>query len=280
MTRGISIAQVDVFAEKPFSGNPAAVCWLTEPADDEWMANVAREMAACPNTAFMIQRVDGSGFDLRWMTAGGVEVALCGHATIAAAHFLFSGGHLAEGAPAHFFTKSGPLKAWHQQDGTIALSFPIDHAAAVAQPPEQIAAGLGVTPVYVGRNRLDFVVEVENEQVLRTLQPDFARLAAVDTRGFVVTSRADGRVPGYDYVLRFFGPRVGVAEDHVTGTAHCALAPYWQARFGNGRTTFSAFQASTRGGLVAVELADDRVIIAGRAIMVMRGELLVQFQTP
>jgi PhzF family phenazine biosynthesis protein len=238
------------------------------------MARVAREMA-CPNTAFAQPRPAGDGYDLRWFTSGGVEVALCGQATLATAHVLYEDGRLNESASAQFHTQSGILTASRRPDGSIEMDFPLEIATKVEQTPETLIKGLGVEPIWVGRNRLDYVIEVASEETLRALKPDLAALSEIETRGFVVTTRArasDER--GYDYLLRFFGPRVGVPEDMVTGTAHCALAPYWRDRFGDDRTSFTAFQASPRGGTVAVQLTANRVLIAGNAITILRGELL------
>jgi len=138
-----------------------------------------------------------------------------------------------------------------------------------------LLTGLGAEPVWVGRNRLDYVVEVASEDVLRSLKPDLHALVPVETRGFVVTARAAApQVSRYDYVVRFFGPRVGIPEDMVTGTAHCALAPYWREKFADGRSIFTAFQASPRGGFVSVRLEGDRVMIGGKAVTVLHGQLL------
>jgi PhzF family phenazine biosynthesis protein len=262
-----------VFTTTPYAGAPAAVCIGATAPDETWMARVAREMA-CPNTAFAQPRDDLDGYDLRWFTAGGNEVALCGHATLATAHVLFETGQIAAGAPALFHTQSGTLTAVRQPDGSIEMSFPEEIAAPLDEIPASLTAGLGAGLIWAGRNRLDYVVEVGSEEALRALKPDLAALAEIETRGFVVTARAarPGQ-DGYDYVLRFFGSRVGIAEDMVTGTAHCALGPYWRDRLA-GRTSFVAFQASSRGGFVHVRLDGNRVLICGGAVTVLRGELL------
>lgn len=274
MARTSPVAQVDVFTTEAYAGAPAAVCLLDEPRDEGWMASVAKEMA-CPNTAFALPRATGDGYDLRWFTAGGIEVALCGHATLATAHLLHEQALIAPGAVARFHTKSGILLASRQEDGAIKMDFPVEIATRLESPPDALIEGLRIDPVWVGRNRLDHVVEVASEEVLRSLAPDLAALGLIDTRGIIVTARAGNPAgSGYDYALRFFGPRVGVAEDMVTGTAHCALAPYWRDRFGDERTEFVAYQASPRGGLVGVRLSGDRVLIAGKAVTVLKGELL------
>jgi len=154
------------------------------------------------------------------------------------------------------------------------MDFPLE-IASPAEPPPALLRGLGAQPVWVGRNRLDYVVEVASEDVLRSLKPDLSALAPIETRGFVVTApAAPPRGSRYDYALRFFGPRVGIPEDMVTGTAHCALAPYWRDKFADGRTMFTAFQASPRGGFVSVRIEGDRVMIGGMAVTVLRGTLL------
>lgn len=278
--QGTYVAQVDVFTASAFGGNPAGVLLLEGPTgaarwqDDTWMGKVAGEMA-CSNTAFAKLRGTGDGHDLRWFTSGGIEVALCGHATLAAAHVLFEGGHLSPDQPARFHTLSGVLTATRRSDGAVEMDFPLEPAVQVATVPTHVRDGIPADLVWVGRNRLDYIIEVANESTLRSLVPKLSILAEVETRGFVVTAAAeDPLCSGYEYVLRFFGPRVGVPEDMVTGTAHCALAPYWQERFGDGRKRFTALQTSSRGGLVEVELKGNRVQIAGHAVTVFEGTML------
>lgn len=267
-----TIAQIDVFASTPFTGNPAAVCVLHGWPDDRWMADVSREMA-CSNSAFAVPRADGKSYELRWFTAGGIEVALCGHATMATAHLLFEDGHFGGANPIRFHTMSGELTVSRSVDGALCMDFPLELAQPIQNAPEALVDGLGVPLLWVGQNRLDYIAELADEATLRNLKPNLDRLAAIETRGIVVTSRAaDPAASGYDYVLRFFGPRVGVAEDHVTGTAHCALASFWRDRLG-GRTEFKAFQASPRGGYVDVALRGDRVLISGKAVTILRAQL-------
>jgi len=267
------IVHVDVFTTEAYSGAPAAVCVTTAVPDDDWMAKVSREMA-CPNTAFAQPRADDDGYDLRWFTGGGIEVDLCGHATRATAHVLYENGRLSEGSIVRFHTRSGVLSAAILPGGSVEMNFPLEIATELDEVPPALVTGLGKDLIWVGRNRLDYVVEVGSEEVLRAIKPDFSMLTKFDSRGFVVTARASrSEASGYDYVLRFFGPRVGVTEDMVTGTAHCALAPYWRDKLG-GKSHFMAFQASTRGGFVKVGLEGNRVLIAGKAVTVLRGELL------
>jgi PhzF family phenazine biosynthesis protein len=257
------IVQVDAFADRPFAGNPAAVCIMDGPRDEGWMQDVAMEMNLS-ETAFL-HPVEG-GWNLRWFTPA-VEVALCGHATLASAHVLWQEGRLAAGEQARFHTLSGLLTA--DRDGDwITLDFPAKPEQA-APAPEGLERALGVRPVYTGRSQFDWLVEVESEDVVRGLKPDLGLLAGVDARGVIVTARGSGG--GHDFVSRFFAPRAGVNEDPVTGSAHCVLAPFWARRL--GRDALTGFQASRRGGIVKVRTAGDRVRLSGQAVTVLRGEL-------
>lgn len=260
----LSLFQVDAFTKQPFAGNPAAVCLLDEPRDDAWMQNVAREMNLS-ETAFLLQQADG--YQLRWFTPA-VEVTLCGHATLASAHILWEQGYVASTEQARFSTKSGLLTAERHADW-IELNFPAKPAQAVEALPG-LEAALGVTPIYVGMSELDCLVEVESEAIVRSLTPDFTKLADIAVRGVIVTSRA--RVPEYDFVSRFFGPRVGVPEDPVTGSAHCVLSPFWSARL--SQTELTGYQASARGGIVRTRLDGSRVYLGGQAVTIVRGTLL------
>jgi PhzF family phenazine biosynthesis protein len=258
--------QIDAFADAPFTGNPAAVCLLDGAGvDEKWMQDVAAEMNLS-ETAF-VRREDGD-WSLRWFSPT-VEIALCGHATLATAHALLEEGLLATGDTAKFHTKSGVLTAKHEGE-LIELDFP----ATVAQPsppPDGLIEALGTQPVRVSLNQFDYLVEMANEDDVRSLIPDFAMLRRIQVRGVIVTSRAS--TPGFDFVSRFFAPGSGIDEDPVTGSSHCALAPYWAPRL--GKTAFMAYQASPRGGVLRVTLAGDRVRMAGRAVTVLRGELRV-----
>jgi PhzF family phenazine biosynthesis protein len=261
----IRIVQVDAFTNKPFSGNPAAVCVLPSPLPDAWMRDVAREMNLS-ETAFLTPQ-DG-GYHLRWLTPS-VEVALCGHATVASAHVLWEDGHLPAGTQARFHTKSGLLLA-DQRGDWIELDFPAK-AVEAAEPPAELLPALGVKQAgFVGRNAFDYLVEVDSEETLRGLNPDHSTLRKVPVRGVIVTARGEGGE--FDFVSRFFAPGSGVDEDPVTGSAHCALGPFWADRL--GKSEFTAFQASARGGVVRVRLHGDRVILGGQAVTVMTGELL------
>ncbi len=262
MTRPIQV--VDAFTEAAFAGNPAAVCVLDAPAEPAWMQNVAAEMNLS-ETAFLVPG-DGA-FGLRWFTPR-QEVDLCGHATLASAHVLWQTGALAPDAEACFDTASGRLGAVRDGDW-ITLDFPAEPATQ-AKAPAAISDGLDSLPRWSGRNRMDWLIELDGEGVLRGLAPDFARLAEVDCRGIIVT--APGGTGEIDFVSRFFAPRWGIDEDPVTGSAHCALTPFWAARL--GRDDMMAAQLSARGGLLRVGARGDRVAISGRAVTVWKGELL------
>jgi len=256
--------QVDAFTDRPFSGNPAAVCLLPQAGDAQWMQLVAAEMNLA-ETAFLVRRPDG--FGLRWFTPN-CEVDLCGHATLASAHALWEDGQLAPGAAARFHTRSGVLTA-ELRDGTIWLDFPATPAASVPEPPD-FADLLGAAPRYVRRTPYDYLVELESEASVRRLDPDLGRLARLPVRGVIVTAvSAD---PARHFVSRFFAPAAGIPEDPVTGSAHCALGPFWGERLGG--TELTGYQASRRGGTVRVRLAGDRVHLGGQAVTVLRGELL------
>jgi PhzF family phenazine biosynthesis protein len=258
----LSITQVDAFTDKPFAGNPAAVCLLPEEREASWMQAVALEMNL-PETAFLVRQPDG--FQLRWFTPA-VEVDLCGHATLASAHALWEEGHLRPGEQARFHTRSGLLTA-DQIGDWIELDFPAKPEQQAA-PPDGLAEALGATPKYVGRNAFDYIVELDSEQTVRTLTPNLARLGKLPVRGVIVTSRA----ADYDFVSRFFAPASGINEDPVTGSAHCCLGPFWRSRL--NKTEFVAYQASPRGGIVRVRLEGDRVRLGGQAVTVLRGALL------
>jgi len=258
------IIQVDAFTDRPFFGNPAGVCILEAARDDAWMQNVAREMNLS-ETAFLLKRPDG--YDLRWFTPE-IEVDLCGHATLASAQVLWEDQHLTIDAEARFHTRSGVLTAV-LKDTWIEMDFPAEPERHEVPPPELITA-LGVAPLYTGKNRLnDYLIEIESENVLRRLAPDFTQLTTVPMRGVIVTARSIAKK--YDFISRFFAPRVGINEDPVTGSAHCCLGPYWQKKL--QRYQLYAYQASARGGEVHMRVAAERVMLSGKAVTVMRGEL-------
>jgi PhzF family phenazine biosynthesis protein len=229
------------------------------------MQNLAAEMNLS-ETAFLLPRDDG--FSLRWFTPA-VEVALCGHATLASAHALWQENVLAPNETARFHTKSGLLTASRDGD-LIELDFPATPNEP-AVPAEGLLESLGVAnPLYVGRNKFDYLIEVGSENDLRAIDPDHARLRKIKVRGVIVTTH--GTNGKYDFVSRFFAPGSGIDEDPVTGSAHCALAPYWAAKL--GKNEFMAYQASRRGGELRLRLDGDRVKIGGHAVTVFRADLI------
>ncbi|MFI7424358.1 PhzF family phenazine biosynthesis protein [Nonomuraea sp. NPDC049684] len=248
---------VDAFTDTAFKGNPAGVCLLDSPVTDGWMQSVAAEMNLS-ETAFLL------GDSLRWFTPV-VEVTLCGHATLATAHVLYSTG--AATGPVEFRTASGTLTVNRAAGDLITMDFPAKEVTPVTVP-EGLEKALGATPVRVGKSDLDLLVEVDSEETVRALRPDITALSAVEARGVIVTARGTGT----DFVSRFFAPNVGVDEDPVTGSAHCALSPYWSARL--GRTALTGAQLSARGGLVHTRLDGDRVHLAGHAVTILTGTLL------
>lgn len=258
----IPLLQIDAFTSAPFGGNPAAVCRLREPASDTWLLRVAQEMNLS-ETAFLLPEQDG--YRLRWFTPA-IEVDLCGHATLASAHALLEWGEWDGHAPVRFYSRSGPLAA--RRDGDwIELDFPSRPGQTCALPAG-LEEALGLRASEAVRFKDDLLIETESEAALRALRPDFQALAQLPVRGVTVTARSQE----YDFVSRFFAPRMGIPEDPVTGSSHTRLVPYWSAKL--GKTRMLAFQASARGGVLRVELDGDRVRMAGQAVTVLRGELL------
>jgi len=255
---------VDAFTDQPFAGNPAAVCILERPADEQWMKLVAREMNLS-ETAFL-HPIDG-GFSLRWLTPS-AEVTLCGHATLASAFVLWNTGVLPFHQRASFHTLSGWLTC-HREDDWIVMDFPA-RATKECELPDGLAEALGANPQFIGNNGLDYLVEVADEATLHAIRPNFSALSALPVRGVICTCRS--AAPTFDFVSRFFAPAVGVHEDPVTGSAHCALGPYWKEKL--GKSEFNAFQASARGGLVKLRVEGDRVQLRGQAVLISRVDLL------
>lgn len=264
------VVQVDAFTDTPYAGNPAAVCVLPSFPDEDRMLAIAREMNLS-ETAFVVRR-EGASFDLRWFTPT-VEVDLCGHATLASAHLLWEDGACAPQETIAFATRSGELCA--VRDGEwIELDFPAREAVPSAVPREVIDLA-GVVPAVtargiVGAERSGYLLELATEQEVRDARPDIGALRAIPDGYLTLTAPAS--TPGYDFVSRFFAPAAGVDEDPVTGSAHCTLGPWWQAKL--GADEMLAYQASARGGTIRVRPRGDRVRLGGRAVTVLRGELL------
>ncbi|NDZ81721.1 PhzF family phenazine biosynthesis protein [Streptomyces sp. SID10853] len=265
------IRTVDAFTDRPFAGNPAGVVLLDSFPDDTWLQSVAAEVNLS-ETAFAHPLPAGGAADwaLRWFTPA-TEVDMCGHATLATAHVLHSTG--ATTGTVRFTARCGPLTATPREDGTITLDFPtspLTEAAVPAGLSEALGArinGVRDTGPHIG----DLLVEVADEQTVRSLSPDIAALRAHSRRGIIATAEADAPSLGYDYVSRCFFPGVGVDEDPVTGSAHTALAPFWSARL--GRDDLTGLQASARSGLVRTSLRGDRTLLTGSAVTVIDGEL-------
>lgn len=260
----VPVYQVDAFAQERFRGNPAAVCLLIEPVSDDWMQAFAMEMNLS-ETAFL--HPEASGWHLRWFTPK-VEVSLCGHATLASAHILWETGALTREKPAVFQTLSGALTCV-RRGAWIEMDFPAIFAQPAA-PPDLLLTALRAEPVFVGVNKMDYLVQVKTEAEVRELKPNIAQLSELPVRGVIVTARSDS--DQYDFVSRFFAPAAGVPEDPVTGSAHCCLAPFWSKQL--GKTSLTGYQASPRGGLVRMTMAGERVLLSGQAVTVLRGELV------
>lgn len=255
---------IDAFANGPFTGNPAAVCHTDAPADPNWMQRVAAEMNLS-ETAFLAPASEG--WSIRWFTPL-AEVALCGHATLASAHFLWESGILANEQPARFFTQHSGGLICQYREGRIEMDFPARVATETAIP-DGLAEALGVAPMWVGRSADDYLIQVSAEETVRALRPNLSVIGQLPVRGVIVTARSGGI---YDCVSRFFAPAVGVPEDPVTGSAHCTLAPFWAER--TGKTALRAWQASRRGGEVHLQVAGSRVLLGGNAVTVWRGEMV------
>jgi PhzF family phenazine biosynthesis protein len=262
----IPISQVDAFTNQPFGGNPAAVCVTPEPLPEPLMQCIALEMNLS-ETAFLHPITDG--FSLRWFTPT-VEVDLCGHATLASAHVLWSEGHLAPAQTARFHTRSGLLSARKQQDW-IELNFPSQPVQAMTEAID-FASILGTQAILSAhRNSANYLVELSDQATVAALKPDFAAISQLQAQGIIVTSIAT-QAP-YDFVSRYFAPAAGIPEDPVTGSAHCSLAPYWHSKL--EKSDFLAYQASLRGGILKVSYQGERTHISGQAITVLQGQLLV-----
>ena len=259
----IPVFQIDAFASQPFAGNPAAVCLLDRARDPAWMQALAAEMNLS-ETAFVVPQ--GERFELRWFTPT-VEVELCGHGTLAAAHALWIAESTSADRAITFVTRSGQLTAV-RRNHEIELDFPATPPQPTAAP-EGLLEAMGVRPSYVGRSPFDSFLLVEDEREVRTLRPDFIQLAQIGVRGVIVTGPSSN--PEFDFVSRYFAPAAGINEDPVTGSAHCCLAPFWSERL--GKDSLVGYQASQRGGVVHTVVCGDRVLLRGQAVLVFRGQL-------
>lgn len=265
----LRLRTVDAFTDRAFAGNPAGVVVLTDFPTAEWMAALAGELNLAETAFVLAEELPDADYRLRWFTPA-VEVDMCGHATLAAAHCLFSDG---VASPIRFATRSGVLTVSALPDGALAMDFPSSPAAELALSDkfaDDLQAALGARPSWVGRGGTDdLLVELDDARTVRQLAPDLTAVAAFQARGLIVTAASD--TEGYDFVSRFFGPRVGVPEDPVTGSAHTVLAPYWAAKL--GRTELVGLQVSPRSGVVGVSLRGDRVQLTGRAVSILDARL-------
>ncbi|MEM8674061.1 MAG: PhzF family phenazine biosynthesis protein [Cyanobacteria bacterium P01_G01_bin.67] len=263
---GQTVIQVDSFTKQKFRGNPAAVCVLPLTQDEQWLQLVAQEMNLS-ETAFLIKQEHQ--YQLRWFTPT-TEVPLCGHATLASAHVLWTEGYVDPSQELKFETKSGILTARYQDDW-IELNFPVSRSQDIP-PITKLGDALGVPIKTFSYNSLGYLVEVPEEEQVSQLQPNFTLLQQLPISNVIVTSKAADSSE-FDFVSRFFAPGLGIDEDPVTGAAHCCLAPYWRDRL--QKDQLLAYQASRRGGVVKINYdGGDRVALWGQAVTVMRGELV------
>ncbi|WP_026884548.1 PhzF family phenazine biosynthesis protein [Clostridium akagii] len=261
----IDIYQVDSFTSERFKGNPAGVCILEEFANDKSMLNMAREMNLS-ETAFVVRNKDE--FMLRWFTTT-FEIDLCGHATLATAHILWTEGFWDKDKPIIFNTRSGKLIV-NLKDNLLEMNFPSLECSEVSALPNSLIEALGgIKPIFLGKSGENYLIEVATEEEVRGMQINVSKLLECKMKGVIVTAKGAGK---YDFVSRFFAPEVGVSEDPVTGSAHCVLATFWSERLGKAK--FSAYQCSKRGGEVNLELLGDRVLLRGNAVTIFKGKLL------
>ena len=272
LTDAIPIWQIDAFTERPFAGNPAAVCLLDRFPADRWMQNVAAEMNLS-ETSFVVPSNQSNDLSLRWFTPA-TEVDLCGHATLAATHALIESHRVDVSRPIRFQTRSGELVCTRDTTG-ITLDFPATPASNTVEPKvsDAVRNALKFDGGDVLRTQFDLMVVIDDAEVVRGLEPDFAAMHAIDTRGVIVTAAESSGIAGRrdDFVSRFFAPRCGINEDPVTGSAHCGLAPYWAEKLGRGELI--GYQASARGGTVRCRVVDDRVHLTGHAVTMFEGRL-------
>jgi PhzF family phenazine biosynthesis protein len=268
----IPILQIDAFTSEAFKGNPAVVCLLEASKSENWMQNVAAEMNQ-PMAAFAVPRAIANEADLRWFTPEG-EMPLCGHATLASAHALWETGRLMEDQEIRFHTASGVLTC-RRAGKQIEMDFPALPVQEAEWPPA-LAKAFPIRPVKVFCQRRNdgsngnFLLELDSEETVRSLKPDLELLRKTARVGVIITAR--GNTPEFDFVSRYFAGYIGIDEDSVTGSAHCALTPYWATVL--GKTEMSAYQASARGGVLTVKDSGDRVFLGGEAVTVLRGSLL------
>lgn len=260
----IPVYQVDAFSSAVFHGNPAAVCPLEKWLPDDTMQQIAAENNLA-ETAFIVP--EGEDFHIRWFTPG-VEVALCGHATLATAFVYFN--LLGYSRPIiRFNSKSGWLEVTKEQDGKLTLDFPADTPVQQNEYPDAVADGLKIKPAAVWKGKFDYLVELDSEQSVSDLQPDLRIISTIPSRGIIVTAKGNA----VDFVSRCFFPQSGIDEDPVTGSAHCLLTSYWNMQ--TGKNEFKAIQLSARKGWLDCKLVGDRVLMTGNAVLFLKGEIYI-----
>jgi PhzF family phenazine biosynthesis protein len=257
------IYQVDAFTDKLFSGNPAAVCLLDTWISDERMQLIGNENNLA-ETAFVVP--NGQNFEIRWFTPT-VEVDLCGHATLAAAFVLFNIHHYPH-AVIQFYSPRSGLLAVEKKEDMLFLDFPTDSLAELtAAQNEALGSCIGTKPIESHKGKTDYIAVIDNERLLRDLQPDFIEISKLKARGLIVTAKGDT----VDFVSRFFAPQSGINEDPVTGSAHTSLLPLWSKKLNKNRLI--AHQLSKRGGQLVCEFMGDRCMIGGKARLYLTGEI-------
>jgi PhzF family phenazine biosynthesis protein len=260
----IEIVQIDAFTSEAYKGNPAAVCLMKGPGNEQWMRHVAREMNLS-ETAFLYP-IKG-GYHLRWLTPTS-EVDMCGHATLATAHFLYEQGHEPKNKEIAFKVRAGWVSA-SKEGELITLNFPVNRPKKV-KTPATLAKALGAKPKYVGVYPNAYLVEFASAKTVRELKPDLTALEKLSKAKICVTAKSDSKK--YDFISRLFAPKLGIPEDPVNGNSHTALTPYWGTIL--NRDSLRSYYASARGGEIFVRLEGDRVRISGKAVTVMHAKLL------
>lgn len=260
----LEIGVVDAFTDEVFGGNPAAVCLLEQELSAETMQKIAMEMNLS-ETAFVQKKDIPNHFSLRWFTPT-LEIDLCGHATLASAFWMLRNNWAQPGETIHFHTLSGELQVKSHRD-QLEMNFPLLPTFTDTHPVFKDEL-FGKKILAAAQLRKNWIFELESEDAVKTLEPSMQQIADNSEEGFIVTAAGDGE---FDIVSRFFGPNVGVAEDPVTGFAHCALMDYWYQK--TGKLHLKAFQASNRGGKLDLEKQDDRVILRGKAVSVLTGTM-------
>lgn len=260
----IQLYQVDAFTDHLFSGNPAAICPLDSWLDNGLMQSIANENNLA-ETAFIVPK--GKDFEIRWFTPT-VEVDLCGHATLAAAYVLFNElGY--DQAEIKFYSPRSGLLTVSKKNKFLYLNFPTDELKILNMDKQILKDCIGIIPLEIWKGKTDVIAIVNNQKELLNLQTNFSKIAQLDARGLIVTSKGSD----VDFVSRFFGPQSGIDEDPVTGSAHTSLIPLWSEKL--GKSKLSAKQLSKRGGLLACQLMGSRCLIGGKAILYLKGQLTV-----